>query len=631
MNKLALLLLLFPYFLAAQTWKHTPNTPKAGETVKVEFDLTNSKMNAVENIGIYALEYVNNKAHAVEVATLRTGNKLTGILDINAAAKAVVLILNNLDDNEPKDNNGGDGYAIPLFDANGKQLPENFAAQAILYREWGGLLGLNRLPVKAIELQEKAFADQPDLKKKYWSSYANNLMAAKRGGEGQKNILNLLTEVEANAEADENDLLNAIKFYDKIGLADKTKAIKENIRQKWPKGQLFQQEQRKKIEMEPDLAKGEELLAAYITQFPPQTDDEKNQIVQLRSAIANKYGDQQNWDKFRSIAAQLPESDRASLYNNFAWELAEKGEAIDEASVMAATATQIARKEIANPSSPKMAYMTEKAAEKLRKQFFTMYADTYAYILDKKGDAKGAADLQAEVIAANKGDDPEMNERYVAYLERSAAPDLRYQLEGFLIKGKSTSKMKEQFKKLYLAEDHSEAGFTTYLSKLESAAKAERQREILQKMVNDPAPAFSLKNLKGETVSLESLRGKVVVLDFWATWCGPCKASFPGMQKAVEFYKNDPNVAFLFMDSWEKAEDKLKNANDFITGKGYTFNVLLDTDDKVITSFGVSGIPTKFILDRAGKIRFKTTGFDGSDDGLVEEMKIMIDTAKAQQ
>jgi peroxiredoxin len=99
------------------------------------------------------------------------------------------------------------------------------------------------------------------------------------------------------------------------------------------------------------------------------------------------------------------------------------------------------------------------------------------------------------------------------------------------------------------------------------------------------------------------------------------------MQKMVNKYKEDPNIKFVFIDTWEKGENKKKEAADFITTNKYSFHVLLDNEDKVVAQFKVDGIPTKFVIDKNGNIRFKAVGFDGSDDKLVDELTAMIELA----
>jgi thiol-disulfide isomerase/thioredoxin len=135
-----------------------------------------------------------------------------------------------------------------------------------------------------------------------------------------------------------------------------------------------------------------------------------------------------------------------------------------------------------------------------------------------------------------------------------------------------------------------------------------------------PAPAWTIKDLDGREVSAASLKGKVVVVDFWATWCGPCVSELPNLAKLYKKYENNPGVVFCSIDTNEPAS----TIKPFMGKYNYSFNVLIGNLTPVSKAYGVEGIPTKFLIDRSGKIQFKHIG-GGLDPKVIDDLSREID------
>jgi len=102
------------------------------------------------------------------------------------------------------------------------------------------------------------------------------------------------------------------------------------------------------------------------------------------------------------------------------------------------------------------------------------------------------------------------------------------------------------------------------------------------------------------------------------------------MKTLVEDYQKTPEVAFVFVNCWQDEENKEQVVKDFLEKNQYPFYVLMDTTNKVTSDFGVSGIPTKFVIDPKGRIKFKVIGFEGDTEKMVQEVKIMMDLARGK-
>jgi peroxiredoxin len=117
------------------------------------------------------------------------------------------------------------------------------------------------------------------------------------------------------------------------------------------------------------------------------------------------------------------------------------------------------------------------------------------------------------------------------------------------------------------------------------------------------APSFELKDIEGKMWRLSDLKGKVVLVNFWATWCDSCKSENPSIQKLINLEKD--NDKFIFISILFK--DKPSNAVEYMKANNFTFPVLIDDKD-IASAYGITGVPETFIIGKDGLIRKKVIG-----------------------
>ncbi|UII25398.1 TlpA family protein disulfide reductase [Fulvivirga maritima] len=269
---------------------------------------------------------------------------------------------------------------------------------------------------------------------------------------------------------------------------------------------------------------------------------------------------------------------------------------------------------------------------------------SYAIILENDGQHDKSAKYLKKIKPYFGYDNADYNELYANMLIRNKKINqaITY-IKECLKENNATPKMISTLKREFLNEGGEESEFSGYLAAAKAGEQMDAKREeVLSAIMDEPIADFNLTNLNGDQVKMSDQKGKVIILDFWATWCAPCKKAMPGMQMALDKYKSDENVVFYFIDTQEFSSDYKERVRDFIEEKGYDFNVLFDVEneethkkDKVFSTyakaFNFSGIPQKLIIDQNGNLRWRSTGYSGSPSELADEISIVVEYLKEEK
>lgn len=159
----------------------------------------------------------------------------------------------------------------------------------------------------------------------------------------------------------------------------------------------------------------------------------------------------------------------------------------------------------------------------------------------------------------------------------------------------------------------------------EIISKAENRKNELKLNINDPATEFKVEMINGEKINLSDLKGKIVLLNYWATWCAPCLMEFTEFPKKIlEPFKNE-NFILIAVSIGENKE-KVKKKMDKMKKYGVNFNVGVDPQKKIWNKYATGAIPKSFLIDQNGIIKYISIGnAEGNVDKLTKEIKKLIE------
>ncbi|HEV2478389.1 MAG TPA: TlpA disulfide reductase family protein, partial [Puia sp.] len=429
-------------------------------------------------------------------------------------------------------------------------------------------------------------------------------LAMSKDASAKDSLLTMLDTLQNSAL--ESHLVAARNGYYMLKQKAKSDSLNEQIKTKFPLGATVRDEEEEKVYKAVGAIAKEKAYYAWVKKFPPShfPDVDHDHIVYdyARVGIAEAYADTGNVAKAKYWIAQCEEDFwKGNGYGGLSNVFEKQGKL-----ALAAKYEKLAMESAGKYYAMKNPDNAGRFAASGYVSIMTHYTD----LLMKQKRWAEAAVWANKAISLQKEPNPGLDFVYSKLLMRQKKYKEAYdRLAKDVEAGHGFPELLDSFKVAYEKVNGGLAGYDKYAASIHAIVAKNIHQQLLKEELNLPASDFTLTDVDGNVVSLADYRGKTIILDFWATWCGPCKASFPLMARTVEKYKSDTTVKFFFIHTWERdstAALAAKNAKTFIESHHYPFEVLMDTKDavtgenKVVTAYKVSGIPTKFVIDKAG-------------------------------
>ena len=612
------LLSIFTYGQAGQQrLSLNPAVPVAGKQLSFKYDAKGSDLEFSDEVSAVAALFRNLKWETRSLKLNKVGNSWTANLDLpsDVAFFALRFFQGNADQPEAADNNDGKGFYSQVRNSKKKLIPGAYLAEA--------MFGIGAQELTLFATPEKDGANVEALLKK---------------------------EVQVSGSPIPEEQLSAVQRYYRFAIKDEIRAaqIGSEILKRFPKGSTARFMLYQQTFQERDSAKVVPAMEQFLVAFPIK-EWHKDPATQtyiyytVYRGLTAAYFEHKQYDKF------------LSLFDDFDFK----------------TANEVYRSTLTKTDMM--------GTDQLSKVLYPLSRKIMPLLLKLKGDgsywedfggndslendnmdrqlgerifnhvalckAAGAYDEGLSYIGnlsdQQKYANAELNEIHLYLLEKLKQTDkIKPLLEGSVKSNAVTPLMFDKLKEMYLAEHNGIAkDYDKYLASLKSSDAISAMREhVMENMVRHPLIPFSLENAEGKMVNSADWNDKLVVIDFWATWCRPCIMAFPGMQLLIDKYAKDPSVAVYMVGTMQFGDYKKKSV-DYVKSKGFRFNLLHDAmgekgeQDKVFRSlaplFQSSGIPRKIIV-KNGVVRYSSEGYSGSPSQLMDELSMAIEIIRTE-
>jgi len=603
----------------------SPEKPRAGSTVTVKYypDAPGAVLQKASAIDVEMMMFRDaSQPRVVSARMEREGATWSASLTIDEPT-AQLLTFRFITSDGTADDNGGNVWDVPVYGATGKPVQGAHVARGELLRSggWGYMQHKRDAAAASKEYQNELELYPGNLKAKLLEIDAAYGM--KKSESAKSAALSSLADIATKACQDEKLVGTVIKMYKTFGDTVRSAKLKSEELERRPHGAIADGVRMDEVYGEKDPDKCAALVRAVINDVATLTVSAKAGL--LRSA-ANSYIRANRYDDGIAFMEAM-EIREGSMYNQIAWGLIEKKEMLEKATAWAKKGVELARHPDPALRQPYISEASQRANDEYQ---LGAVLDTYGaglLLTERYAEAEG---VMKEACTTMKNEDPDANGRYVRAMLRnknySGAQTFGFEC---IKAGKTNDTLMADVREAFLSDP---TKTSTDLEKAVADARADLmekvRKEVVASRVHLPSKDFTVSDLDGNPVTLSSYRGKVVIVDYWATWCGPCKLSFPLLQKVYLKFKDNPRVAFLAINTWDKRDSsfsiKSANAKKFMTDHSYGIPTFIDQGSAEL--YDVEGIPTQIIIDLKGEIGFRNIGFDPQmEDKLTQMVEILAE------